>query len=315
MGDGATPDEPRLFGLPLRSAARAYFTLQAIAGVAWWVAVPTIDVVRNATLGELNPALVAAFDLPLFVLASALVAFGVRWALWIVTPWTVFVAALMALYATITQLAGIGAVLMIAAAVCSVLATIVLIAGEIPGRLLLFGPFAFRVAKPAGKGAHLGRTIAQMLGFWGAFLLVAPILIAWVEDRWQLRLDLPTWVWASGLALLLAASALGVWSAISMATRGDGTPLPSSTASRLVVAGPYRFVRNPMAVAGIAQAIAVGLMLGSWLVVLYALSGSLLWNWVVRPLEEADLEARFGEEFDAYRDRVSCWVPRPGAQG
>lgn len=168
MGDRVTPDEPRLFGLPVQGAARAYFALQAIAGAAWWVAVPTIDVVRSATLGDLNPALVAAFDLPLFVLASALVAFGVRWALWVVTPWTVLVAALMALYATTTQLAGVGAVLMIAAAVCSVLAATVLIAGKIPGRLLLFGPFAFRVAKPAGKGAHLGRTIAQMLGFWGS---------------------------------------------------------------------------------------------------------------------------------------------------
>ena len=205
--------------------------------------------------------------------------------------------------------------LMIAAAVCSVLAATVLIAGKIPSRLLLFGPFAFRVAKPAGKGAHLGRTITQMLGFWGTFLLVAPVLIVWVEDRWQLRLDLPVWVRMCGLALLLSASALGVWSATSMATRGDGTPLPSATASRLVIAGPYRFVRNPMAVAGIAQAIAIGLMLGSWLVVLYALSGSLLWNWVVRPLEEADLEARFGEEFDAYRDRVSCWVPRLRVRG
>lgn len=56
--------------------------------------------------------------------------------------------------------------------------------------------------------------------------------------------------------------------------------------------------------------VGVGLMLGSWLVVLYALAGSLLWNWVLRPLEETDLETRFGAEFAAYRDRVACLVPR-----
>ncbi len=310
MGEHTAPHSTRLLGVPLRVAARAYFALQAIAGAVWWVAVPTVSVVRSATLGELNPVLVASLDLPLFVLASALVALGARWAVWVEAPWAILVAIFMAVYATITQLAGLGAVLMIAAAACSILAAIVIVVGNIPGRVLLFGPFAFRVAKPAGKGAHLGRTIAQMLGFWGVFLVLLPLVMSYFEDRWLLRLDLPTWVRVSGLILLVAASALGVWSATSMATRGDGTPLPSATASRLVIAGPYRFVRNPMAVAGIAQAIAVGLVLGSWLVVLYALSGSLLWNWVVRPLEEDDLEARFGDEFAAYRDRVSCWVPR-----
>jgi len=80
--------------------------------------------------------------------------------------------------------------------------------------------------------------------------------------------------------------------------------------NRLVIAGPYRFVRNPMAMAGVVQGAAVGLMLASWLVVAYAIAGSLVWNSVVRPLEEADLESRFGDEFLRYRMSVRCWVPR-----
>jgi protein-S-isoprenylcysteine O-methyltransferase Ste14 len=47
--------------------------------------------------------------------------------------------------------------------------------------------------------------------------------------------------------------------------------------NRLVVAGPYRWVRNPMALASIAQGVAVGLILSSWLVVVYAVAGALLW--------------------------------------
>lgn len=77
-----------------------------------------------------------------------------------------------------------------------------------------------------------------------------------------------------------------------------------------MITGPYRFVRNPMAIGGIAQGVAIGLMVGSWLVIVYALSGSLVWNALVRPLEETDLEERFGSAFRAYRDRVSCWIPR-----
>lgn len=105
-------------------------------------------------------------------------------------------------------------------------------------------------------------------------------------------------------------SALGLWSAVVMSTLGDGTPLPSAMPSRLVIAGPYRWIRNPMAVAGIAQGAAVGLILQSWLVVAYAVLGSLVWNYAVRPLEEADLEDRFGEEFQHYRATVRCWIPQ-----
>jgi protein-S-isoprenylcysteine O-methyltransferase Ste14 len=71
-----------------------------------------------------------------------------------------------------------------------------------------------------------------------------------------------------------------------------------------------------MAVAGIVQGAAVGLILSSWLVIVYAVAGSLVWNYAVRPLEEADLERRFGQEFARYRDTVRCWVPRfPDARG
>jgi protein-S-isoprenylcysteine O-methyltransferase Ste14 len=256
-----------------RRAGRGYFALQATAGATWWAAVFTVDSVRTATLGGLDPVLVAALDLPLFVAASALAAFGLRWAVWTATGWTILVTACMVVYATVTQLAGWGAVFMLAATAGSAAAALLVLLGRIPGEQLLIGPFAFRTARTAGTAGHLAKT-------------------------------------GVGLMLLAAASALGVWSAVSMSSRGQGTPLPSAMPARLVIAGPYRFVRNPMAVAGIAQGVAVGLVLGSWLVVLYALAGSLVWNWVIRPLEEQDLEHRFGDEFRTYRRRVACWVTR-----
>ena len=77
----------------------------------------------------------------------------------------------------------------------------------------------------------------------------------------------------------------------------------------MVVTGPYRYVRNPMAVAGLTQGVAVGLWLGSPAVVLYALAGGPLWNTFVRPWEEEDLVTRFGEPYRRYRERVRCWIP------
>jgi protein-S-isoprenylcysteine O-methyltransferase Ste14 len=65
-----------------------------------------------------------------------------------------------------------------------------------------------------------------------------------------------------------------------------------------------------MALAGVVQGAAIGLILSSWLVVAYAVAGSLVWNWIVRPLEEADLDTRFGQDYRRYRAAVRCWVPR-----
>lgn len=99
--------------------ARGYFALQAAGGAAWWVAVFTVPFVREATLGDLDPVVVAVLDVPLFVVASALVvvlpARAARWAAGVATPWTLLVTVSLALYATVTTLAGWGAIIMIAA--------------------------------------------------------------------------------------------------------------------------------------------------------------------------------------------------------
>jgi hypothetical protein len=113
-----------------------------------------------------------------------------------------------------------------------------------------------------------------------------------------------------GVALLAFSSVIGVWSARAIANFGSGTPLPGQMANHLVTRGPYSFVRNPMAIAGIVQGVSMGVLIGSWLVVVYALVGSLLWNWLIRPHEEADLYERFGDEYREYADRVYCWWPR-----
>ena len=294
------------------TAARVYFAVQALAGAVWWVGVFTSDAVRIATLGGLPVLQIAALDIPLFVVGSGLVAGGVRWALWITVPWTALVAAGMALYATFTTLAGWGALLMVLAAGMSLACAVVIVCGRAPVEWLVTGPLAFRTAAQVGTPLLLARTGLQTLFFWGTFLGVIPLLVAVLEARWQLRLDLPPGVPAVGIVLLIAATALGVWSAVSMTVAGEGTPLPSQMARRLVVTGPYRFVRNPMAVAGIEHGVPLCQMFGKWMVVVYTLCGSVLWNTVVRPLEERDLEERFGTDFADYRSRVSCWIPTIG---
>jgi protein-S-isoprenylcysteine O-methyltransferase Ste14 len=98
-----------------------------------------------------------------------------------------------------------------------------------------------------------------------------------------------------------------------MSVAGSGTPLPLDTARKLVVSGPYRYVRNPMAVAGLAQGACVGIILGSFGTLIYVLAGMIVWNYFVRPAEEADLALRFGEAYADYCKKTKCWIPNfPG---
>lgn len=291
--------------------ARTYFAAQAIAGAGWWVAVFLSPFVRDTTLGSLDPVIVAVVDIPLFVGASAMAALGLRPAALVGTAWTIAVTVALAIYATVTTEAGWGALLMAAAAGGSVIALCLMLIGRVPTERIIAGPFAFHPADAeAAATAHLAVTAAQILVFWGLFLGAIPLLLTFFEQRWGLSMPFPSSAGLAGVAVLVLASALGLWSAASMSTRGGGTPLPAAMPNRLVIAGPYRFVRNPMAASGIVQGVAVGLILSSWLVIAYAIAGSLLWNYVVRPLEESDLEARFGDEYRRYRAAVRCWWPR-----
>ncbi|MFK4791806.1 methyltransferase family protein [Microbacterium sp. ZW T5_56] len=290
--------------------ARVYFGVQALAGALWWITVFTIPPIRTATLGDLDAALIAVVDIPLFVGGSLLAAFGPRWSARIIAPWTVLITAGMALYATVTTQAGWGALLMVAASVGSVAAGVVLLLNRVPAEWIFQGPFRIRPARGTGARHHLLNTAAQIMVFWAVLLWLVPLGIRFIEERWQLAIPVPGWVHVVGVILFVAAAPIGLWSAAVMASLGEGTPLPAAAARDLVIVGPYRVVRNPMAVAGIGQGVASGLILGSWLVVLYALAGALIWNWLVRPGEEADLEQRFGEPFRRYRDSVNCWFPR-----
>ena len=167
----------------------------------------------------------------------------------------------------------------------------------------------FRQAAPTAARWLILRTGAQIVVFWGLFLFVIPPLIARIDPTAPV-------VTPSGLtrvitlALFVTASSLGLASALAMVRRGQGTPLPIDGARCLVVTGPYAWVRNPMAVAGLNQGSAVALWLGSPLVLVYVLAGGLAWHRLVRPMEEAYLAATFGDAYRTYRARVPLWMPR-----
>ena len=173
-------------------------------------------------------------------------------------------------------------------------------------RLLLQG----REARPAPPAWNILKTLVQAGLIWLLFLFGIPAELVHIGHS----LGLTRWASPAGRAvgaiLFVVCGGFGLTCGVVMAVHGKGTPLPLDCPQRLVVAGAYRYVRNPMAIASFTQGGAVGVYLGSPLVLAYALAGAVFWHLVLRPWEEGDLERRFGEPYRRYRAKVRCWLPR-----
>ncbi|WP_107038630.1 methyltransferase family protein [Brumimicrobium mesophilum] len=153
----------------------------------------------------------------------------------------------------------------------------------------------------------LTKTYLQTSLFWIIFLIILPFGIRFIEAEYFGFAFSPQKV--IGTLLFIGFSLLALYSAFLMSSIGKGTPLPTDCAVKLVKSGTYKVWRNPMAVSGIGQGISIGIYFGSTFVVLYAISGAILWHILVRPLEEKDLLERFGEEYLKYKNETKNWIP------
>jgi protein-S-isoprenylcysteine O-methyltransferase Ste14 len=113
-----------------------------------------------------------------------------------------------------------------------------------------------------------------------------------------------------GAGLLAAGLALVAWTVTLFVKVGLGTLAPWDPTSRLVVRGPYRYVRNPM-ITGVGAILAgQALFFRSWAIAI-ELAAFVLVNAIYFPLiEEPGLSRRFGAEYEEYRARVPRWLPR-----
>ncbi len=120
---------------------------------------------------------------------------------------------------------------------------------------------------------------------------------------------LPAWRHeGAGIALIVLGMALP-FTAIAHFLAVNTQVLPTSESNnRLVVAGLYRFTRNPMYLGLVIASTGVALWFGRPLMFLAPLLFFAIANWVFIPYEEAKMRRQFGAEFDAYVKRVRRWI-------
>jgi protein-S-isoprenylcysteine O-methyltransferase Ste14 len=91
---------------------------------------------------------------------------------------------------------------------------------------------------------------------------------------------------------------------------GKGTPAPFDPPSELVAMGPYRFVRNPMYVAGLTALIGWIFWSPSLPLILAPLIFFTAAHLFVTGYEEPILKKKFGTSYEEYLTRVPRWIPR-----
>ena len=112
-----------------------------------------------------------------------------------------------------------------------------------------------------------------------------------------------------GIVIGAIGAAVALWCIFVFAHVGRGTPAPFDPPRRLVIQGPYRFVRNPMYIG--AGLVLAGATLFYESLPLLGFTGIfvLATHLFVVCYEEPTLRRTFGQEYDVYCGRVRRWWP------
>jgi len=145
-------------------------------------------------------------------------------------------------------------------------------------------------------------------------LVVIPLLVIvgtkGFRFGWGLGLPYDALVVCIGLIPVMAGLYLLITTIMLFMKVGKGTLAPWAPTKKLVVIGPYRYVRNPMIsgvlIALLGESIVFGsIAILSWFILCFVT------NHVYFILsEEPGLVKRFGDEYLLYRNNVPRWIPR-----
>ena len=110
-----------------------------------------------------------------------------------------------------------------------------------------------------------------------------------------------------GAILILAGLAIALLGALALRRAGTAIP-PNRPTTELVTDGPYRYSRNPLYLALTLIYAGVGLIADDLWILILLVPLLLLIHWGVVVREERYLEAKFGEAYRRYKERVRRWL-------
>lgn len=156
-----------------------------------------------------------------------------------------------------------------------------------------------------------GNRMMAFIKFFGLLLWFSP-LVYMLNPRWMewSRIGLPDGLrWLGvGTGVLCVAGIYWLFSSI-----GSGITATSATRRQhsLVTHGPYRWVRHPLYTIAASLFLSLGLIADNWFILALGILAFVVMA-IRTPKEEANLVAKFGDEYRQYMRRTGRFLPRIG---
>lgn len=161
---------------------------------------------------------------------------------------------------------------------------------------------------------HIGRyslkagILGMILFIFVVFFLI-PVMCHTI-DSWLSISGLLVKMELFGILFLSVGLVLVLWCTILFFTVGQGTPAHIYTPKKLVVKGPYKYVRNPMMTGAFFILLGESLIWHSLSLLIFIFFAA--WpvsSYMIR-LEEKYLEETFGDSYLEYKMKVPKWLPK-----
>lgn len=174
----------------------------------------------------------------------------------------------------------------------------------------------FRRKADRDTGEKLSRKVdgtpTMMLIRIGGLILWLSPLVYLINPQWMAwsKIGLPEWTrWLGvGIGVLCVFGIYWLFNSI-----GSGITPTSATRKehKLSTKGPYRWVRHPLYSIGSSFIVSFGTMADNWFIALLGVLAFI--GMAIRtPKEEANLIAKFGDEYREYMKRTGAFFPNPG---
>jgi len=78
--------------------------------------------------------------------------------------------------------------------------------------------------------------------------------------------------------------------------------------NRLIVSGPFKISRNPMYFGMLLILLGIGVLIGNLVSFIFPIIFVIIINYNFIPIEEKNMEKRFGKEYLKYKHKVRMWI-------
>lgn len=154
-----------------------------------------------------------------------------------------------------------------------------------------------------------GSLMMNVIRVGGLVLWLSPLVYLLNPDwlAWS-RLGLPEWARWLGVGLG-ALCTLGIYWLFSSIGSGITPTAATRAQHRLVTNGIYRYIRHPLYTFGSAMFVSFGMLADSWFIALLGILVFIVMA-IRTPQEEANLIAKFGDEYRDYMKRTGRFLPK-----